>query len=279
MKTENAMQTMPVFFLAHGSPMNALDSNHFTQDWHNITASLKKFPKPKAIVCLSAHWHVPGTWVTANTKPPTIHDFGGFPQALFDCQYPCPGNPELADEICQLLNLDLIQSHDHAQTTEQWGLDHGTWVILKHLHPDASIPVLQISLDNRTNDCSYHYQLAQKLKPLREQGVLFIGSGNIVHNIPKWMTMKPGEPTDWAVKFDAAIRDAIDQNHFETVRDYLSLDYAAEAVPTIEHFLPLVYCLGLAGDENFSWQESQVQHSDFGFEDLSTACSRSIAFA
>ena len=267
-------KALPVYFLAHGSPMNALEDNYFTKDWHNITADLKKHPKPKAIVVLSAHWHVAGTFISSNKKPPTIHDFGAFPQSLFDCQYPCDGSPELATTI----KKQLQKAGFAANTTDQWGLDHGTWVLLKHLYPKAEIPVLQLSLDNRTNDGQHHYLVAHALKPLREQGVLFIGSGNIVHNITKWMSMRPGDDIAWAVEFDKAICNALNTNDFNAIANYQTLNYAQEAVPTIEHFLPLIYCLGLIGDKAFQFHNTQIKFSDFGFEDLSTACSRSIAF-
>ena len=266
---------LPTYFLAHGSPTNALEENYFTQDWLNLTTELNNHPIPEAIVIFSAHWHTPNTLITANHHPPTIHDFGGFSNALYNCQYPCPGNPELAKAIKTLLNTN----HINCELSEAWGLDHGSWVLLKHLYPEANVPVLQISLDNSHNDLHQHYNIAQQLKPLREQGILFIGSGNIVHNISKWMSMRQDSPINWAVEFDKSIHDAISNNLFEHISDYQQLPFASEAVPTVEHFLPLIYCLGLHGDQHHQWDTKGITHSDFGFNNLSTACSRSIAFA
>ena len=272
--SHQTMNKLPTYFLAHGSPTNAIENNHFTQDWHNITANLKHHPEPKSIVVFSAHWQTNGTQITANQQPKTIHDFGGFSQELHNVQYPCQGKPQLAATIQNLLSQNNIES----QLTKSWGLDHGTWVILKHLYPKANIPVLQISLDASHNDLYRHYTTAQSLKPLREQGVLFIGSGNIVHNISKWMTMRSNDSTDWATQFDAAITKAIQENNFDVIAHYQQLPFADEAVPTIEHFLPLIYCLGLSGDQQFQLSPSSITHSTFPFNDLSTACSRSLAF-
>jgi len=264
----------PVYFLAHGSPMNALETNYFTQDWLNLSQSAPCPETPEAIVIFSAHWHVPGTWISSNQKPATIHDFGGFPQALFDCQYPCDGAPELAESLSQVMKAKGFS----CGLSEQWGLDHGSWVLLKHLYPEADIPVLQISLDNQQNDLYYHYDLAQCLKSFREKNILFIGSGNVVHNIAKWMQMRPGDATDWAVDFDAAINQAIENNQFDRIANYQQLPFAQEAVPTIEHFLPLIYCLGLSGSRDYQLSAKDIITSSFGFHDLSTACSRSYAF-
>lgn len=261
----NATTTLPVFFLAHGNPMNALSLNAFSQDWLNLH---KGTPKPKAIVVFSAHWHVPGTRVLSVTQPQTIHDFGGFPQELFDQQYPCPGAPELAINIAGT----LMQAGFRAQTDNSWGLDHGTWSLLKHLYPLADIPVLQISLDSSNNDLMHHYRIGQALQEYREQGVLFIGSGNIVHNIRKWLMGRPGDPIDWAVDFDKNIATAIAQRDLDTLANYQRLPYASTAVPTVEHYLPLLYIMGL------SRKTDTLAFSEFGFTDLSTASSRSVKF-
>lgn len=258
-------ERMPVFFLAHGSPMNALEDNYFVADWHKLHQGT---PRPSAIVVFSAHWHVPGTHITGHQKPPTIHDFGGFPPALYQQQYPCPGSPQLADNIAGT----LMQNGLRARVDESWGLDHGSWTLLQHLYPNADIPVLQISLDASEHDLMQHYRIGQALREYRDQGVLFIGSGNIVHNIRKWMTASPSDPIDWAVEFDAAIAGAIEQGDIETLANYQQLPFASEAVPTVEHYLPLLYVMGLA-DEN-----DRLAFSDFGFHDLSTACSRSLCF-
>ena len=266
---------LPTYFLAHGTPTNALEKNRFTQDWHNITQNLKNHATPKAIVVISAHWHVPGTFITSNQNPSTLHDFGGFSQALFDCQYPCPGSPQLVNTIQNLLTQVNIQG----QTTEQWGLDHGSWVILKHLYPNADIPVLQISMDSRHNNIRQHYNIGQALKSLRNEGVLFIGSGNIVHNIKKWMQQQDDTSINWAVDFDQAISKALLINDFDAIESFHRLPFANDAVPTIEHFLPLIYCLGLSGNAQYDFSECNLSFSQFPFDDLSTACSRSIEFS
>lgn len=260
-----ADNNMPAAFLAHGSPMNALEENHFTDDWNKLCAN---FPKPKAIVIFSAHWHIPGTVIQSQPHQQTIHDFGGFPQTLFDYQYPAAGAPELAERIQQLFTENGFKS----ACDNSWGLDHGSWVILKHLYPDADIPCLQISLDNQNNNLEYHYSLAQSLKPIRKEGVLFLGSGNIVHNIAKWMMSKPEDSIDWATEFDRHVFKAIENMDLNSLFHYNTLPHASDAAPTIEHFLPLIYILGLRD------KGDQLKTSNFGFQDLSTACSRSIIF-
>lgn len=256
---------MPVFFLAHGSPMNAVEDNHFVKDWQTISQNT---PQPKAIVVFSAHWETAGTHITAHKLPPTIHDFGGFPPALFAQQYPAPGNPELAKQLAQHLSASGFS----AEANTSWGLDHGSWVLLKRLYPNADIPVLQISLDASQQDLRHHYRIGQALQMFREQGVLFIGSGNIVHNIPKWFSARPGDSIAWAQDFDQAIAHAVDQHDIEILANYSDLPYAREAVPTVEHYLPLIYCMGLIEENEI------ITHSHFPFSDLSTACSRSIRF-
>ncbi|HEY9033212.1 MAG TPA: 4,5-DOPA dioxygenase extradiol [Pseudomonadales bacterium] len=257
---------MPVFFLAHGSPINALEDNYFVADWHRLHQGT---PAPAAIVVFSAHWETAGTRISSNDVPPTIHDFGGFPPALYQQHYPCPGSPQLATTIAGT----LMQYGFQAALDNSWGLDHGSWVILKHLYPDADIPVLQISLDRNQPDLLQHYRIGQALREYRDQGVLFIGSGNIVHNIRKWMTARPGDAIDWAVDFDRAIASAIEQHDINTLASYHTLPFAREAVPTVEHYLPLLYVMGLADNQD------RLAFSDFGFHDLSTACSRSLRFA
>lgn len=256
---------MPIFFLAHGNPMNALEHNHFTRDWLNLHQGT---PTPRAIVVFSAHWHVPGTRVLKVENPKTIHDFGGFPHELYMQQYPCPGAPELAVNIAST----LMQSGFQAQLDNSWGLDHGTWSILKHVYPNADIPVIQISLDNSKHDLMHHYRIGQALQEYRGQGVLFIGSGNIVHNIRKWFMAQPGDPIDWAVEFDKHIATAIEQRDLPTLAHYQHLPFANIAVPTVEHYLPLLYIMGLSDESD------TLAFSDFGFADLSTACSRSLKF-
>jgi 4,5-DOPA dioxygenase extradiol len=243
---QSASPLMPALFLGHGSPMNALELNEFSQSWQKLG---KDLPRPSAIVCLSAHWETKGTKVTALEKPATIHDFGGFPQALFDVQYPAPGSPTVAKEI-----VSLVQ-HTQVSLDYEWGLDHGTWSVLKHLYPLADIPVLQISLDY-TQSPLWHYQLAQDLKALRRKGVLILGSGNIVHNLGMIAWDKVNAPEygyDWALEISATFKKLIQSRDIASLANYQNLGKAASlAVPTPEHFLPLLYILGvLEKDEPF----------------------------
>jgi len=230
----SCIDRMPVLFLAHGTPMNALERNRFTEDWCKLNEAT---PRPQAIVCISAHWETQGTRVTCGATPQTIHDFGGFPPDLFAQQYVCPGADDLGVELCNSgLGIDL-DAH--------WGLDHGAWSLLKHLYPQADIPVLQLSLDVDKTPAQ-HFALAQQLHGWRERGVLFIGSGNIVHNIHKWM-MQPHGPFDWAREFDRKVFAAITAGDFAALVNYSQWQpWAADAVPTPEHFLPLLYALGLS---------------------------------
>ena len=243
---QSASPLMPALFLGHGSPMNALELNEFSLSWQKLG---KDLPRPSAIVCLSAHWETKGTKVTALEKPATIHDFGGFPQALFDVQYPAPGNLMVAKEI-----VSLVQ-HTQVSLDYEWGLDHGTWSVLKHLYPLADIPVLQISLDY-TQSPLWHFQLAQDLKALRRKGVLILGSGNIVHNLGMiaWDKMNaPEYGYDWALEISATFKKLIQSRDIASLANYQNLGKAASlAVPTPEHFLPMLYILGvLEKDESF----------------------------
>ena len=234
---------MPIVFWGHGSPMIALETNEVTRTWAATAAGM---PKPKAILCISAHWMTRGVAVTAMPKPKTIHDFGAFPQALFDMQYPAPGSPELAARV-----KDLLAPLPVALDQGQWGLDHGTWSVLCKAYPAADIPVVQLSMD-ATKPPSFHYELGKKLAPLREEGILIVGTGNIVHNLPAmdWSDqMRP--PYDWAARFNDYIRDAIAQDAPERVVGYQRLGQdAALAAPTPDHYWPLLYVLGarLPGD-------------------------------
>ncbi|MEI7765709.1 MAG: 4,5-DOPA dioxygenase extradiol [bacterium] len=227
---------MPILFVGHGSPMNAIEDNVFTQNFKLIADGVEK---PKAIICISAHWVTEGTKITAMENPKTIHDFYGFPRELYDIEYNAKGDVELAKEIQRLLgaSLDL-----------EWGLDHGAWSILRHMYPKADIPVVQISIDYR-RDSSYHYHFAKKLSALREKGVLIIGSGNIVHNLgmidfENIETYNFG--FDWAERVQKIVNEKIINGDFESFLDYKKLgqDFAL-AIPTPEHFLPLIYILGL----------------------------------
>ena len=229
---------MPVLFLGHGSPMNAIELNEFSRGWQQIGRSL---PIPNAILCVSAHWETRGTFVTAMEKPRTIHDFGGFPQALFDVQYPAPGSPELAIETSNIITQAEVG------LDERWGLDHGAWSVIRHLYPNADIPVIQLSLDYGKSPRE-HYELAAGLAALRKKGVLIIGSGNIVHNLRIIDWKKPDTGYDWAVETDAKMRQWIAEGNHQALIDYKKAGKAFEqSVPTPEHYLPLLYTLGLQG--------------------------------
>lgn len=226
---------MPALFLGHGNPTNALARNAWTEAWVGLAASI---PRPSAIVAVSAHWYLPGTRVTSNARPPTIHDFGGFPRALSEVQYPASGAPELARDLQRLLAPTPVVLDD------SWGLDHGTWSVLVHLVPDASIPVIQLSLDE-TAPADEHLQLARRLRSLRDRGVLLLGSGNVVHNLHAYAWgRRPVEPYDWAVRFEARLRALVEAHDLDAIAAYEALgDDAALSAPTPEHFLPLLYVL------------------------------------
>ncbi len=232
-------EKMPVLFLGHGSPMNAIEENQFVQGFRNIAKTIQK---PNAILCVSAHWFTNGTKVTAMNFPPTIHDFGGFPKALFEVQYNAPGSPELA-EVTQNLLAPTPVDLDH-----NWGLDHGAWSVIKHLYPNADIPVIQLSIDY-TKPAQYHYELAQKLQKLRERGILIIGSGNIVHNLRlvDFNNMnKVDYGYDWAQEaFDMVNKHLLDGD-YQPLINYEKQSKALQlAIPTPDHYLPLLYILGL----------------------------------
>lgn len=228
---------MPVLFIGHGSPMNALADTAWTQ---TISKLGKSLPCPTAILCVSAHWETHGVKVMANEHPKTIHDFGGFPQELFDIEYPAAGSPDKVERTLQLLRAYK------ASPDLKWGLDHGTWSVLVHLYPEADIPVFQLSLDKSLNEKA-HFEIGKSLRALREEGVLILGSGNIVHNLRKidWKDTA-GKGFDWAIKFDSEIRDALLKKDFERVIFHKN-NFPVEsplAVPTDEHFTPLLYCMG-----------------------------------
>lgn len=224
---------MPAIFFGHGSPMNALEENRYTQAWRELGAAM---PRPQAIISVSAHWLTRGTAVTAMALPPTIHDFGGFPQALFGMQYPAPGDPALAARVADLLAPVAVHA-DH-----QWGLDHGTWSVLVKAFPDADIPVIQLSID-ATQPNAFHFELGRRLGALREEGVLLMASGNVVHNLRAMR--RDGAPYDWALRFNGHIRDSLLRGDGASLIDYLQWgDDARLSVPTPEHFLPLLYLAG-----------------------------------
>lgn len=229
---------LPTIFFGHGNPLNALRQNSYTESWAAIGKSL---PRPRAILCISAHWYVPGTAVTAMPAPRTIHDFGGFPRELYDVQYPAPGSPALATRVRDLLAPVLVEL-DHYN----WGLDHGTWSVLCHVFPSADIPVVQLSIDE-TQPPEFHYKLAQQLGPLRDEGILVMGSGNIVHNLHTYAWGRHEvEPFAWAVTFEQKARAFLITADDERLVAYESLGRdALLSVPTPEHYLPLIYVLGL----------------------------------
>lgn len=230
---------MPALFIGHGNPMNTLTDKAFRRTWVAIAQSL---PRPTAILCISAHWETRGTQITAMAAPRTLHDFHGFPPELFALRYPAPGNPSMAQAIQQQIGLTTIGLNT------DWGLDHGCWSILAPMFPAADIPVLQLSLD-RTQPAAWHYELGKALRYLRQQGVLIIGSGNIVHNLGKLNWSQ--QHHDWAVSFAANIKQLIDRADHASIINYQMLPAAELAVPSAEHFLPLLYVLALqeAGEE------------------------------
>ncbi|MFZ1530449.1 MAG: 4,5-DOPA dioxygenase extradiol [Ferruginibacter sp.] len=229
---------MPVLFLGHGSPMNAIEENEFVQGFREVGKSI---PKPNAILCISAHWETRGTYVTAMEKPITIHDFGGFPKELFDVQYPAPGSPQLAKDTQALVKKTDVRLDD------KWGLDHGAWSVIKHLYPKADVPVIQMSLDYYQGP-QYHYELAQELKALRKKGVLIIGSGNIVHNLRlvAWDQLDKPFAYDWAAEAREKMNKYILDGDHQQLINYNKQGKAFEmAIPSPDHFLPLLYTLGL----------------------------------
>ncbi len=235
---------MPVLFVGHGSPMNAIEENDFVYTWRNLGKSL---PKPKAILCISAHYETNGTFVTAMQKPQTIHDFGGFPQELFAVQYPAPGSPELAAEAKKAVSKTIVG------LDEKWGLDHGAWSVIKNIYPLADVPIVEMSLDYNKPP-QYHYELAKELTLLRDKGVLIIGSGNLVHNLRMVAWNKVNEPEygfDWAMQANETFKHLIINNKHKELINYSLLGREVQlAIPTPEHYLPLLYTLALKGEHD-----------------------------
>jgi 4,5-DOPA dioxygenase extradiol len=230
------MPMMPAIFLGYGNPMNALRRNSYSERWAEIGASIAR---PKGVLCVSAHWYVPGAAVTINTAPRTIHDFGGFPRELYDVIYPAPGDPDLARRIQKLL------SPVEVNLEERWGLDHGTWSVLRHVYPQADVPVVQLSIDE-TKPATLHYEIGQRLAPLREEGVLIVGSGNLVHNLHAYAWgVHAVSPYDWAVRFETEVRQLLLGNKHHPLVHYETLGRdALLSIPTPDHYLPLLYVLG-----------------------------------
>jgi len=231
---------MPAIFFGHGNPMNALADNKYTRAWAEIGHTI---PMPKAILCVSAHWYVPAVGVTAMERPNTIHDFGGFPRELFEFEYPAAGSPELAARVNDLLGGEVILD------TVRWGLDHGTWSVLCHVFPNADIPVVQLSIDE-TKPSDWHYEFAKQIAPLRDEGILIIGSGNLVHNLHTYAWGKQNvEPFDWAVRFENEAKDLMLAADHKPLASYELMGKDAQlSIPTPDHFLPLLYILAIQHD-------------------------------
>jgi 4,5-DOPA dioxygenase extradiol len=255
-----ASAKMPVLFIGHGSPMNAIEDNDFSRF---LTTLGTRLPRPQAILSISAHWMTEGTWVTQMAKPKTIHDFYGFPKPLFEVSYPAPGSPQIAN----LITTTLKTVHPDKET---WGLDHGTWAILRHIYPKADIPTLQLSL-HMEEPASYHYELGEKLRFLREKGVLIVGSGNIVHNLGKINWDENGKPFEWAVQFDEWTKSKISARDMKALTDhYLDAPGGKESVPTPEHYYPLLYTLGASEKtDSLSFEYEGIQNGSISMRALS----------
>ena len=231
---------MPAVFIGHGNPMNTLMDNAYTRGWAAIG---REVPRPKAVLSVSAHWYVPGTSVTAMPAPRTIHDFGGFPPELYRIRYPAPGDPALADRVRSLLAPLSVGSD------KGWGLDHGTWTVLRHMFPGADVPVVQLSIDER-QPAEFHFEAGKRIAPLRDEGILVVGSGNLVHNLHAYAWgRRAAEPFDWAVRFETGVRELLLEGNDGPLIDYETLgDDAMLSVPTPDHYLPLLYVIALRRD-------------------------------
>jgi len=249
-RSPGASEPMPALFVGHGNPMNAITDNEFSRGWREIGKSL---PKPRAVLCVSAHWETRGTYVTAMQKPPTIHDFGGFPPELYEVQYPAPGSPALAGEA-----KEQVRSAD-VMLDFEWGLDHGCWSVLRHMFPECDVPVIELSLDS-TKPPRWHYDLARELAPLRKKGVIIAGSGNIVHNLGM-VDWRAQDGFDWAMQANETLKSLIAGGEGERLVDYRSLGREVQmGVPTPEHYIPLLYAMGLREEaENVSFFNDRTE--------------------
>jgi 4,5-DOPA dioxygenase extradiol len=241
---QNSTDLMPALFIGHGSPMNGIEDNEFSMQWSILG---KEIPRPAAVLVVSAHWLTRGTWITAMPNPRTIHDFGGFPQELFEVQYPAPGSPALAEFASDLISSVKIDLN------HEWGLDHGTWTVVRHMYPEADIPVLQLSIDYYQN-AEFHYKLGKELGELRKKGVLVIGSGNMVHNLRMvaWDRLKDPEfGFDWALEMNSIFKSKIDSKDHQDLINFQNLGSAGKlAIPTPDHYFPLLYLLGIQGEKD-----------------------------
>lgn len=252
---------MPVLFLGHGSPMNAIETNDFTKSLNTLGARLEK---PKAILCISAHWMTEGTWVTSMKTPRTIHDFYGFPQSLFDIQYPAPGSPEVASLVQKTVSEPQILADDHT-----WGLDHGTWSVLRHMYPEAQIPVLQMSV-YLSQTAEYHLQVGEQLRKLRDEGVLIVGSGNIVHNLRTIRWEDNAQPFDWAIEFDEWVKKKVVEGDYKGLARYTDSKAGLLSVPSPDHYYPLLYVLGAAEkNDELKFEFEGIQNGSISMRCLS----------
>lgn len=252
---------MPVLFIGHGSPMNAIADNAYTRSLNELG---KRLQRPKAILCVSAHWMSEGSWITHMKSPRTIHDFYGFPQELFEIQYPAPSDPQIAEAIQAQISDPKIQLDN-----EMWGFDHGTWSVLRHMYPNADVPVLQLSI-YMEQPPAYHFKLGQQLKALRDQGILIIGSGNIVHNLRKIRWEQDAEPFDWAIEFDQWVKQKLEARDFEAVvNDAMNSELGKLSHPTPDHWYPFIYTLGAADkSDNLEFAYDEIQNASISMRSV-----------